>query len=369
MSRLKKTCILLVVGFCLGYMFTSMTYKDTLDKLKETAALYLRRTEATHNNFTAYHSNKTAPRTLVPNKKNPFTVSQRSPRTLGDGPNVVFSMNRTTWKVQPSLCSKNTTGFHRSKLRLNVGSTTIYIYDPREDIWVSSSIIRYGSWEGQYINLIVSLLQEDPDLQFVDIGSNVGVFTLAVAMLGRRVLAVDALAMNIMRLCSSVIEGNFTDRVQIVYNAFSDVYETVSLGKDENNVGGTFVAKDKNTNKVKGSRVVGNYGTVQTIQLNDVLSLPKFDFKKVILKIDVEGYENKVFKGGETFFDKVDVQAVLMEWQWLKTGSAGQEIINFMLRKNMEPHVPKQNPQPLKIQDRSNWPGDILWRKKTLIKT
>lgn len=371
MSRLKKTCVLLVVGFYLGYMFTSRTYEDTVDRLKQTVALYLRRTEAVFNNVTAYHNNSSPYRTMISNKKNNhFTLSQLSHRAQGsDGWNLVFSRNRTIWKVQPSMCSRNTTGFYRSKLRTNVGSTTIYIYDPRKDIWVSREIIRYGSWEGTHINLILSLLQQDPDLHFVDIGSNVGVFTLAVALLGRRVLAVDALAMNIMRLCSSVIEGNFTDSVQIVYNAFSDVYETVSLGMDENNVGGTFVAKDKNTNKVIGSRVVGNYGTVQTIRLNDVLSLPRFDFTKVIMKIDVEGYENKVFKGGETFFDKVDVRAVLMEWQWLKTGNAGQEIINFMLLKNMEPHVPEQNPRPLKIQDRGNWPNDILWRKKPLIKT
>lgn len=32
------------------------------------------------------------------------------------------------------------------------------------------------------------------------------------------------------------------------------------------------------------------------------------------MKIDVEGYENKVFKGGEIFFDKVDVWVVFMEW-------------------------------------------------------
>lgn len=369
MSKLKKSCVLLVVGFCLGYMFTSMTYKDTVDKLKQNVAVYLRRTEVVFNNVTAYHNNSPHSRTIIPNKKNNhFTLSQLSPRTQGDVWNVVFSMNRTIWNVQPSMCSRNTTGFYRSKLKTNVGSTTIYIYDPSKDIWVSRDIIRYGSWEGKHINLILSLLRQDPDLRFVDIGSNVGVFTLAVALLGRRVLAVDALAMNIMRLCSSVIEGNFTDGVQIVYNAFSDVYETVSLGMDQNNVGGTFVAKDKNTNKVKGSRVVGNYGTVQTIRLNDVLSLPKFDFRKVIMKIDVEGYENKVFKGGETFFDKVDVQAVLMEWQWLKTGSAGQEIINFMLRKNMEPHFPEPNPRPLKIQNRGNWPNDILWRKKPSIK-
>jgi FkbM family methyltransferase len=229
---------------------------------------------------------------------------------------------------------------------------------------VSGSIVKYGNWEGNHIDLIVDLLKQDPELQFIDIGTNVGAFALSVALFGRRVLAVDALAMNIQRLCSSVIVGNFSNRIKIVYNALSDVHEMVSLGMDNNNVGGTFVAKDRNSNKARGSHIVGNYGTVQAITLNDILSLPNFDFKKVVFKIDVEGYENKVFKGAEQFFDNVNVQAVLMEWMWLKTGSAGQEILDFMLRKNMEPHVPNKLPNPLPIGGRANWPNDVLWRKK-----
>lgn len=47
-----------------------------------------------------------------------------------------------------------------------------------------------------------------------------------------------------------------------MYNVFFDVYEIVFFGMDENNVGGMFVVKDKNINKVIGSRVVGNYGIV-----------------------------------------------------------------------------------------------------------
>ncbi|XP_061196334.1 uncharacterized protein LOC133204598 [Saccostrea echinata] len=366
MTRFKKPCMLIMVGFSLGWILTYIFYKNALDMANNTIS----KLQLMHNTsvYTTFKRNVPA---ISHQPKNQLIVSavsttKRSIGLFGDKESgIVYSRSQTKWEVQSSLCKRNTSGFYRATLRIAHGSTPIYIYDPKIDKWVSGSVVKYGSWEGNHINLIIDLLKRDPEIQFVDIGANVGVFTLAVALSGRRVIAVDALDMNIQRLCSSVMEGNFSSRVKLVYNALSDVHETVSLGKDKNNVGGTFVAKNKNANKVRGSQVDGNYGTVRAIKLDDILSVPHFDFKKVIIKIDVEGYENKVFKGGEVFFDKVDVQAILMEWLWLKTGSAGEEIINFMLKKNMEPHIPNQMPSPLKIQDRSKWPNDILWRKKT----
>jgi hypothetical protein len=47
------------------------------------------------------------------------------------------------------------------------------------------------------------------------------------------------------------------------------------------------------------------------------------------MKMDVEGYEGFVLRGGEKFFLTVDVQAVFMEWMWLKSGSVTREVINF----------------------------------------
>lgn len=46
--------------------------------------------------------------------------------------------------------------------------------------------------------------------------------------------------------------------------------------------------------------------------------------------MDVEGYENRVFRGGQKFFKNVDVRVVLMEWMWFKMGLVGQEIIDFL---------------------------------------
>ena len=365
MLRSRRAGLMLFVGCCLGFILSSLVFTNTTEKFHQTiSSFYASRQRSTQNILKMTNISKPEKKYVTPAHLTPITHERRR-----SGLDVVFSGNGTKWIAQPAMCSKNTSGFFRATLKTTVGSTAIFVYNPEVDIWVSKSIVRYGSWEGNYINLILALLQKDQDLQFVDIGTNVGVFALAVALFGRRVVAVDALSMNIERLCSSVNEGNFRRQVKMVYNALSDVYETVSLGMDKNNVGGTFVAKDKNANKVRGSKVVGNYGTVQTIKMDDFLTLPDFNFEKVIMKIDVEGYESRVFKGGEVFFKKVDVQAVLMEWMWLKTGNAGQDIINFMLRHNMEPHYPHINPQPLDIKNHAQWPSDVLWRKKPSMKT
>jgi FkbM family methyltransferase len=106
--------------------------------------------------------------------------------------------------------------------------------------------------------------------------------------------------------------------------------ENVQLGKDRQNVGGTYVLKDSNERKVQGSAVNGKYNdVVMTAKLDDLLQLPNFDFKKVILKIDVEGYESKVFNGGQAFFNTVDVQAVLMEWRWHEGAKDIQSLLDF----------------------------------------
>lgn len=72
----------------------------------------------------------------------------------------------------------------------------------------------------------------------------------------------DVLVMNVERLCVFIYVGNFIKNIKLVYNVLLDVWEVVSFGKDKGNVGGIFVVKNKNLNKVRGSDVGGSYGFV-----------------------------------------------------------------------------------------------------------
>lgn len=281
-----------------------------------------------------------------------------------------YSHNGKTWVHDEGFCHSNSQ-FQEVSLQTSVGRTPIYIHDPSQDIWISKDLKTSGHWEGRFVNLVFSLLQKDPQLQFVDLGANIGVFALSVAKLGRQVIAVEPLSINLQRLCKSVSAGistdgrPFTEKVTIIHNALSDVREQVQLGKDLNNVGGTFVIKDSNEKKVQGSSLAGKYSDiVMTAKLDDLLELPNFNFKKVVLKIDVEGYETKAFRGGQKFFDTVDVQAVMMEWRWHTGAHDLNDLLNFFTKRNYKPYNPKvQPPGVLQIANVRSWPGDVLWLK------
>lgn len=206
------------------------------------------------------------------------------------------------WNV--SVCSsRNGDDFIQATLHTSAGDTPIFVYTAEEDQHVSGSLLSRGSWETDLVHVLLKLLSRDPHLQFIDIGTNIGVYALTVAkvMPERKVIAVDALDMNVQRLCASSAQL-IPSSITLVRAALSNVTgEEVTLGIDRGNIGGSFVTKDQNPNKVNGSDLVKdgnkNYGTVRTAQLDDLYSLvsevlfDNNDFtssnKKVVMKMDV----------------------------------------------------------------------------------
>ena len=73
------------------------------------------------------------------------------------------------------------------------------------------------------------MLRDQPDLLFLDIGCNIGTYTIAMAHLGRTVVAVDALIDNLQLLNKSLLLGNFQKYVTLNWNAVSDTHTTPGL--------------------------------------------------------------------------------------------------------------------------------------------
>ncbi|XP_063437499.1 uncharacterized protein LOC134718744 [Mytilus trossulus] len=294
----------------------------------------------------------------------PSTFSQTSHSKYNFKTGVhVFRHDLTKWNADDNICDNLPPNLKKATLHTAHGDTPIYVHNPSEDIHVSGSLVRSRTWEPHLLNLMAGHLRKDPELQFMDLGANLGVFSLAMAKFGRQVIAVEPLSINLHRFCASIKAGKLTEKITIVYNALSDKRENVSLGIDRRNVGGTYIVNNKNMNKVKGSSVGGQYkDIVMTAKLDDILKIPGFDFKKVIIKMDVEGYENFVLNGGQIFFDQVDVQAVLMEWMWQRSGNAAKEILAFYAKRGYKPYTPGSN-APLKTSLSHAWPVDVIWRK------
>lgn len=280
-----------------------------------------------------------------------------------------WSHDLTSWRQNTTLCSYPEVDTP-SVLKTPGGPVKMSVYDPRKDIWVSRKIVNGGDFDGNKRQLVYSLLERDPDINFIDVGCNIGVYSLTMAKLGRKVLCVDALYMNVEHVCSSIVQNNFENSITIVMNALSNDRKYVELGVDDKNYGGTFVDEDAGDVKKKKGRTVtgGHYTSIPSVMMDDLLQLPVINmFNKSFIKMDIEGFEWKALQGASAFFSAIDVRGVFMEWIFHKGKDSGVKITEFMVRHNLYPHaqVTLTTYRPLDVSLWGNWHFmDILWLKR-----
>ena len=113
------------------------------------------------------------------------------------------------------------------------------IYEPTDDKFISNDVIQGRLWEADTVNQIVRLLKAGPRRQLVDIGANLGVYTLPVAHAGINVLTVEASWETVRRLARSIHVGNLMTKFTLLHNAVSNTHTVVSLHINPTNRGGT----------------------------------------------------------------------------------------------------------------------------------
>ena len=240
-------------------------------------------------------------------------------------------------------------------VKLNVGtSIPICIHDPRIDIYVSGFIFATGGWEKELLKTFVEALNKVQDIVVLDIGCNIGVYTLVAAKEGKRVVSIDANVQNLILLSKSLILGQFRENVTLIWNALSDNYTNVTLKTNLYNVGGFAVNTDNKS-------VAVNDVIIETILLDDLIYL--FKDKPVGIKMDVESFELQVLKGGVTFLKKADVRYIQMEFARHREKESGQSIVNIILFHGFTPFancLRNRNIVDLPLKD---WPYDVCFVK------
>ncbi|KAH3788234.1 hypothetical protein DPMN_166369 [Dreissena polymorpha] len=240
----------------------------------------------------------------------------------------------------------------------NLASTPICVYHPSVDVYVSKNIISQGSWEGVLILEVVKILQDNPRLSFLDLGCNVGIYTLAVAKFGRKVTALDANRKNLEMVATSLVKGNLTENVRLIWNALSDKVETVRFKHRVGNIGALqMVSGMAPINDSRGEE------SSKAIVLDDLV--PLLRKQSLIIKMDIEAFELKAMSGGKKFFNEIDVQFLLMEWVYHRQTDDGARIIQFMIEREFIPVIPLQRLVPLQVENRKTWPDDIMWIKSS----
>jgi FkbM family methyltransferase len=251
-------------------------------------------------------------------------------------------------------------------LKTRRGPTPICIYPPEIDKQISTHIFKYNSWEPPETNALQELLLKDPHLNLIDIGANIGVYSLLAAKLNRKVVAVEANVENVKKLHRSIRYGNLENLITTCANAISNEYTQlqVDIILNENNIGGNRVEKLAATSEPGHRRT----DAVHTIKMDDLLEV--ITFRSAILKIDIEGYEFKAFSASSKLFATVDVPYVFMEWRFI-TELDKQPEYKWMYEYfvNMD-YVPYSDPQFTVVfgSNFTNWnlKGDnVFWKKKS----
>lgn len=190
----------------------------------------------------------------------------------------------------------------------------VLLYNPN-DIYVGRSIALYGEYNGEEAELLARLL--GPGNVVVEVGANIGSHTIGLAKAvgpKGRVFAYEAQRGIHQMLCANAALNGLLN-IEAYHGAISDENGHVMMPEidysQHDNFGGVNIeAFDKGRPVQKG-------------RLDDVLHIPRLN----LLKVDVEGMEEKVLRGAEKLIkqflpfiyvenDRIDQSESLIRYMW-----------------------------------------------------
>lgn len=246
-----------------------------------------------------------------------------------------------------------------------VPSTTVCLHSQWRDKYISHDLEDTGRWEPQVADSFLEMLRRDRSAGVLDIGANIGYYTLLAAKMGHQVVAVEPLVDNIIRIhCAAQIEKLF-DKITAIRNAIADVRSPGTVRTSGDNQGDTRV--ELGVEPCRGSCPP----TVNTVFLDDLVAVT--NFRRAVMKVDIQGYEHKAFKHAAVLFQHVNITYVFMEWLVMKEFSVSKaehqndiklikELLDFFFQRNYRPYsLISDGGRMLNRNHWPRWPDDIVW--------
>lgn len=244
----------------------------------------------------------------------------------------------------------------------------VCLYPNDVDTIISGTIRRDGIWEPHLIKRFIDMLHSDSELGFIDIGANIGVYTLVAASLQRLVIAIEPYEENLKHLSHGLFVSHLENQVTVLQNAVYDKrIEHVNLQLHDSNQGATHINNSNHGYKCYGDDCPAQ---VKSILMDDLLEV--VNFKSAIIKIDIEGHEHRAFKESTQLFQHLYVPYIIMEWQKLREyyGSEVDASEDKTLVHNLVQYLTSigydafasAGDTKLNAHQWYSWPDDIIWK-------
>ena len=297
----------------------------------------------------------------------------------------IYNLEESTESWWPFECLNT-----KMKNSLN---TKLCIHEPKFDNHISGQLKEHGLWEPTNVRTFMRQLSEVPDANVIDIGANIGLYTLLAAKLDRFVIAVEPLHENLNRLHKAAQLEKVESRVVALVNAVSNERAEVKVSILDFNIGGAFIFEPELENHTdKANEQISSSVIVNSITMNDLIEVindklnnkslqlsQKQLSKKLVIKLDIEGYEPYAFEQSERLFTEMQVVAVFLEFgkilenlQALNFDSKSvylkktKNMLNMFKRHGFEPYE-INGINKLEFADWKSWPWDIYLRKCDLV--
>ena len=231
-------------------------------------------------------------------------------------------------------------GGKKKVIRQNNGkSFALKVYE-KNDI-VSKDIMGLGGWELDKVDAFNQYFIDYSekhgvplsDLTFVDIGANIGWFTLSMAALGVNVIAFEPMKENIDFIKESMclpenLDSGLSNRITLFAHGLGVRDEKCIIYSHNINVGDGHVKCVQDESELNMPHDYSIRGYIPVHRLDDVVNTHGKNI--VVVKMDTEGYEGNVLEGGNKFFleGRIDVIATEFVPGWIK--SKGGDPVKFM---------------------------------------
>jgi FkbM family methyltransferase len=243
--------------------------------------------------------------------------------------------------------------------------------------WITREFSETGIFEYYLVVRFLRYLIDNPDWLVIDVGAQLGMYTLFGASTGTKVLAVEPFYDNQIRLHKAAVLSDATSHIKLITNALSNKRnEVAKLKKDSNNIGAQGLIGDKDLSLELKNVVNADESKyyVRTIWFDDILDYVPLNyqnqkFKKAILKIDIEGFEPYAFQHASKLFDEIQICIIFMEWNVVKNADylakERDEMLDFLYSRGYTAYSTSNATETLSLRENyKNWSYDIIWTKK-----
>jgi len=299
-----------------------------------------------------------------------FRLRVQMPHTgVANGPGAVVVSNVTTAfggnliKSSDQLADVDISSARCPTAKIGAMTFPICTYERSMDVLVSGSFNKGRYWEGHVVGRFLRLLRRYNDLEFVDLGANIGAFTLPAARI-THVVAVEPYSGTMARLFKSVQLGGVEKNVSVVYNAISNIRSTFALGVYPGNMGGTNLkVKRRPMRATVNTTECRNGSCTSTILLDDLLPLMRG--RRAVMKVDIEGHQPRAFTNSTAakFFQHIDVPLLYMEWMLCGQRDTRPEVLDlvrFFTERQYRVFSDRNHPLGTNC---SQWTRDVIFTK------